>query len=71
MRYKNALKLIAFNLFFVGPLFNLVSYPLIVWRGIECGYELPSFLTTIWHLFCFAAVEEIGFYYFHRLVAEV
>ena len=65
-KYKSAMKLIALNLFVVAPLFNLTVYPLIVWRGVECGYELPSFLTMVWHLFCCAAVEEIGFYYCHR-----
>ena len=58
--------MIALNIFVVGPLFNVVVYPLTVWRGNECGYELPSFLVTVWHLFCYIVVEEIGFYYFHR-----
>jgi sterol desaturase/sphingolipid hydroxylase (fatty acid hydroxylase superfamily) len=65
-KYKKALKLIALNVFVVGPLYNVVVYPLTVWRGNECGYELPSFLVTVWHLFCYIVVEEIGFYYFHR-----
>ena len=65
-KYKKAIKLIALNIFVVGPLYNVVVYPLTVWRGNECGYELPSFLVTVWHLFCFIVVEEIGFYYCHR-----
>ena len=65
-KYKKAIKLIALNIFVVGPLYNVVTYPLTVWRGNECGYELPSFLVTVWHLFCFIVVEEIGFYYCHR-----
>ena len=68
-KYKSAMKLIALNLFIVAPLFNLVVYPLTVWRGVECGRELPSFPTMIWHLICCAAVEEIGFYYCHRFDA--
>lgn len=65
-KYKSALRLIAFNLLVVGPLYNLMVYPLVVWREMDCGYELPSCSTTVWHLFCCALVEEIGFYYFHR-----
>ena len=60
------MKLIALNLFIVAPLFNLAVYPLTVRRGVECGYELPSFLTMVWQLFCCVAVEEISFYYCHR-----
>ena len=65
-KYKSALKLIAFNLLVIGPLFNLAVYPLMEWRGVDCGYKLPSLITTAWHLFCFILVEEVGFYYSHR-----
>ena len=67
-KYKKSLKWIALNIFVVGPAFNVVVYPLTVWRGNECGLELPSFLTTVWHFFCYIVVEEIGFYYWHRYV---
>lgn len=67
-KYKTAVKLCVFNMTVVGFMFNLVTYPLLVWRGCDTGYELPSFTTTIWHAFCFIVIEEIGFYYGHRLL---
>ena len=70
-KYKKALKLCCLNVFLVGPLFNVVMYPLNQWRGNECNCELPSFATTVWHLFGFIVVEEIGFYYIHRFELSV
>ena len=65
-RYKKALLLCGINITVVSFSFNMVSYPLMVLRGNPCGYTLPSFAMTLWHLFCFIVVEEIGFYYTHR-----
>lgn len=65
--YKKALRRVLFNVFVVGFLFNLAQYPAIKLRGNDCGYTLPTFTTTIWHLFIYIIVEEIGFYYTHRL----
>ena len=65
-KYKKALKLCGFNITVVSVLFNIVTWPVMEWRGCEAGYDLPSFTTTVWHLFCFIVVEEIGFYYGHR-----
>ena len=67
-KYKKALWRCAFNCVVVTMIFNLVTYPLAVWRGLDAGYELPSFATTIWHLFGYIVLEEIGFYYSHRYV---
>jgi sterol desaturase/sphingolipid hydroxylase (fatty acid hydroxylase superfamily) len=66
VKYKKALKLCGFNVTVVGLLFNLATWPLMVWRGCGTGYELPSFTTVVWHAFCFIVVEEMGFYYVHR-----
>lgn len=67
-KYKRALKLCCFNTTVVGFSFNVVTAPLLEWRGCGVGYQLPSFATTLWHLFCFLVIEEIGFYYGHRSV---
>ena len=67
-KYKRALKLCCFNTTVVGFTFNVVTAPLLEWRGCEVGYQLPSFATTLWHLFCYMIIEEIGFYYGHRSV---
>lgn len=61
------MKLCGFNITVIGFLFNLVTWPMMEWRGCEVGYNLPSFATTVWHLFCYIVVEEVGFYYGHRL----
>lgn len=66
VKYKKALKLSGFNATVMGIIFNSVTWPLMEWRGCETGYNLPSFATTVWHLFCFIVVEEIFFYYGHR-----
>lgn len=66
VKYKRALLLCGFNVTVVGMFFNLAMYPLMEWRGCVAGYQLPSFTTTVWHLFCYIVVEEIGFYYGHR-----
>ena len=67
-KYKKALWRCVFNSVVVGLTFNLVTYPLAVWRGMDAGYELPSFTTTVWHFFGYIVIEEIGFYYSHRCV---
>ena len=67
-KYKKALKLCFFNTTVVGFTFNVITAPLLEWRGCEVGYQLPSFATTLWHLFCYLVIEEIGFYYGHRSV---
>ena len=69
-KYKKALKLVAFNTFVIGPFFNLITYPLVYWRGNQCGYELPTFAATIFHFFMFLVVEEVLFYYAHRWVCH-
>jgi methylsterol monooxygenase len=67
-KYMKTVKLTALNVVLITPLFNVVTYPLVAWRGMPCGYELPSFWTAICHLAAFAIVEEFGFYYSHRLL---
>ena len=64
--YKHTLKRVVFNSTIVSLVFQLSVYPLFVWRGAPCGYELPSFLTVVWQLFVCAVVVEIGFYYTHK-----
>ena len=65
-RYKQTVRLVAFNLAVVNLICTVTTYPLVLWRGNQCGYELPAFTTTIWHLLVCIIMEEIGFYYIHR-----
>ena len=64
--YKKTLRRTLFNSLVTSLFFQLSIYPFVHWRGIDCGYELPSFPTVLWHLFLYLVIVEIGFYYTHR-----
>ena len=64
--YKKTLRRTLFNSLVTSLFFQLSIYPFVRWRGIDCGYELPSFPTVLWHLFLYLVIVEIGFYYTHR-----
>lgn len=64
--YKKTLRRVLFNALVTNTVFQLTVYPLMVWRGMPCGYELPSFGRVIWDAFICLVVVEIGFYYSHR-----
>ena len=64
--YKKTLRRTVFNALVTSLFFQLSIHPLVRWRGIDCGYELPSFPTALWHLFLYLIIVEIGFYYTHR-----
>ncbi|XP_077984819.1 fatty acid hydroxylase domain-containing protein 2-like [Glandiceps talaboti] len=53
----------------------LVSFPSFVvwyyvarWRGCSCGYDVPTFWQIFRDLVIYLVVEEIGFFYTHRLL---
>lgn len=64
--YKKTLRRVLFNSLVTSTVFQLATYPLVTWRGMSCGYELPSLPAVIWDLFLCLIVVEIGFYYSHR-----
>ena len=68
-KYAKAIKQCLFNLVVVDLVFGVATYPIRAWRGFSCGYDIPSFPTVLLHLAVFIIVEEIGFYYAHRLVS--
>ena len=47
-------------------LFMISAYPLLRWRGVSCGYELPSLYSTIWGIVLHVISVEVYFYYGHR-----
>ena len=67
-RYWKTLKLSMFNSIVVGPSVLLFTWPMARWFGVSSSYELPTFSVTIFNLLFFLIVEEILFYYLHRLV---
>eukprot|EP00128_Syssomonas_multiformis_P013792 Colp12_sorted_trinity150504_noHs@12366 len=67
-RFWKAVRRVLENQLIWMTLFGLAVYPLMVWRGINHLLPLPSFLTVIRDFAGYAVIEEIGFYYSHRLM---
>lgn len=67
-RLRHAVKTVLFNqVCLSGPVVVLV-YMLMRWRGDPCGPELPSFHWVLLELSVCGLMEEVLFYYTHRLV---
>ncbi|XP_068701654.1 fatty acid hydroxylase domain-containing protein 2-like isoform X1 [Montipora foliosa] len=62
-----ATKLVLFNQIVVGGGFSLALYKFYQWRGCSCGTELPSFQWVLFEIAIYSLVDELGFYYSHRL----
>ena len=67
-KYWKAAKQCLFNMVVVNLVFSVATYPVVSLRGSNCGYDIPSFPTVLLHLAAFLLVEELGFYYAHRLL---
>ncbi|XP_061596548.1 fatty acid hydroxylase domain-containing protein 2 [Cololabis saira] len=66
-KLRHALKCVIFNhLCVAGPMVVAVHH-VMTWRGNPCGPELPTFHWALMELAVFSMVEEILFYYSHRL----
>jgi len=62
-----AVKYVLFNHTVIGLLVSYVLYPVYMWRGCSTGLELPSFHWVLFEITIFTLVEEVGFYYSHRM----
>jgi sterol desaturase/sphingolipid hydroxylase (fatty acid hydroxylase superfamily) len=63
-----AIKVALFNQAFVNIPFALVTFYLFKWRGVQFDAEsFPTALNILRDFVVFAIVEEIGFYYGHRI----
>jgi len=60
-------RLVLFNQIFVGTPITIVMYFLMIWRGISMTLPLPSFNRFVFELALCVLIEEVGFYYTHRL----
>lgn len=56
------------NQFFVALPMNALCYPLAVRMGVGISSELPTFAQACSHMAVFLVVEELLFYYLHRLM---
>ncbi|XP_047463661.1 fatty acid hydroxylase domain-containing protein 2 [Mugil cephalus] len=66
VKLRHAVKVVLFNQVFIsGPMVVAVYY-LLSWRN-PCGPELPTFHWALMELAFFSIVEEVLFYYSHRL----
>ena len=64
----HSLKFVLFNQIVVGGAISLVLHPVYSWRGCSFGPELPSFQRALFEIAICILVEEVGFYYSHRLL---
>lgn len=62
-----AVKLVLFNQIVVGTLVSIVLHPFLLKRGCSFSTELPGFHWVLFEIGIFTLVEEVGFYYSHRL----
>jgi len=60
--------MVNFNQLVTGTLTTWLSYRLMSWRGYDDSPKLPSFHRVLMELAVFVIMEEIGFYYTHRLL---
>lgn len=64
----HAMKIALFNQMVIGIPFVMVAAPAFLWRGCPIGGELPSFQWVLFEILVFSLVEEVFFYYSHRLL---
>ncbi|KAK3099658.1 hypothetical protein FSP39_007604, partial [Pinctada imbricata] len=67
-KLKRALKQVVFNQVIIGLPFIYVMYKVMKYRGCDFTGELPSFQWVLLEIAVYALVEELGFYYSHRLL---
>jgi sterol desaturase/sphingolipid hydroxylase (fatty acid hydroxylase superfamily) len=71
-KFANAVMQVVFNQIFVGPFFALVCLPIVRFRDMQTSVDtIPSVGVVLTHFAGYALVEEVGFYYSHRLFHEV
>ncbi|XP_058853241.1 fatty acid hydroxylase domain-containing protein 2-like [Acipenser ruthenus] len=62
-----AVRTVLFNQFCLSVPMVMLMYPIMQWRGNPCGPELPTFHWALLEIAIFGLMEEIMFYYSHRL----
>ncbi|KAM7374675.1 hypothetical protein PAMP_007320 [Pampus punctatissimus] len=66
-KLRHAVRSVLFNWVFVSGPMVVACYYLMNWRGNPCGPELPTFHWALMELAFFSILEEVMFYYSHRL----
>nr|AFK11127.1 uncharacterized protein C5orf4-like protein [Callorhinchus milii] len=66
-RLHQAVATVLVNQFCLSLPMVVLMYPVMQWRGSPCGPELPTFHWVLLELSVFGLLEELLFYYSHRL----
>eukprot|EP00735_Rhodelphis_limneticus_P003956 TRINITY_DN1549_c0_g1::TRINITY_DN1549_c0_g1_i1::g.28148::m.28148 TRINITY_DN1549_c0_g1::TRINITY_DN1549_c0_g1_i1::g.28148 ORF type:complete len:319 (+),score=38.93,sp/Q9GKT2/FXDC2_MACFA/44.24/1e-83,FA_hydroxylase/PF04116.8/5.1e+02,FA_hydroxylase/PF04116.8/9.7e-17,FA_hydroxylase/PF04116.8/1.5e+04 TRINITY_DN1549_c0_g1_i1:64-957(+) len=66
-KFRRAIGLVLLNQVIVNLPLSIFTFPLAQWRGMRFSYPLPSLFEVAYNFAGFLLVEEIGFYYSHRL----
>eukprot|EP00914_Ancora_sagittata_P028480 GHVO01056201.1.p1 GENE.GHVO01056201.1~~GHVO01056201.1.p1 ORF type:complete len:262 (-),score=21.74 GHVO01056201.1:208-993(-) len=66
-KLKKAFLWVLFNQTVIGIPFTYVACTVMQWRGCDFGPVLPSFHSLLFHIAMCTLIEEVFFYYGHRL----
>ncbi|XP_032996242.1 fatty acid hydroxylase domain-containing protein 2 isoform X2 [Lacerta agilis] len=66
-KLQNAILTALFNSLFISLPMIILMLPIMKWRGEPCSLHLPTFHWFLFELAIFTLLEEILFYYSHRL----
>ena len=66
--FMKAAKQVLFNQMFVSFPVQAACYPIAVWRGVDMRGDLPTFNRMLLDIAVFVLIEEVCFYYVHRLL---
>ncbi|XP_053297366.1 fatty acid hydroxylase domain-containing protein 2 [Pleuronectes platessa] len=66
-KLRHAIKTVVFNHFLISGPMMVAVYFVMSWRGNACDPELPTFHWALMQFAIFSLVEELMFYYSHRL----
>uniref|UniRef100_F7C783 Fatty acid hydroxylase domain containing 2 n=1 Tax=Ornithorhynchus anatinus TaxID=9258 RepID=F7C783_ORNAN len=67
-KLRQAVRLVLFNQLAISFPMVIALYPCLRWRGNPCRLELPTFHWFLLELTIFTLIEEVMFYYSHRLI---
>ncbi|XP_066474408.1 fatty acid hydroxylase domain-containing protein 2 isoform X2 [Tiliqua scincoides] len=67
-KLHSAIRTVLFNSYIINVAVAMLFWPIVKWRGEPCSLQLPTFHWLLVELSIFTVVEEILFYYSHRLV---
>lgn len=65
--FVKGFKRVAFNFFILNSAVGYVTFPIFRYTSGSFDRPLPNLAEIICHLICFVLIEEVGFYYSHRL----